>query len=416
MVLLIGTINQLQAQFSVNANFRARSEYRDGSRRLLSDSLKPTFVSSQRTRLITDFKDDKFQVRVSLQNARIWGRDDERANVPNFNLSEGWLKYNITTEFSAKVGRQHLILDDGRIYGLRNWNDIAVSHDLAILQFEKDGLTTMLGGAYNNDSNDYVAADYNVNYYKYLAFLWVNKKFENGLQASFLHSTDAHEDEQDFSKIYNRNTAGVYLKYASNSNFGLEASGYYQYGKHSTGLDQNAYMYSIVPSLLVNEYLKVNIGLNYFSGNNQLDTASTVNRSFNKLFGDGHRYYGYLDYFLNIEDNTNGTGMRELFASAFFTLGKKSNLEVSYHQFATTGALIDPESVKFKPADATLGSEIDLQLKHKINSYFSAVVGYSTMFATPSMEILKGGDHTRHQQWVNVMLIAKPELFRSDKK
>lgn len=405
-----------QAQFSLSADFRARGEYRDGARILLSDSLQPTFVASQRTRLIADYKDEKFQIRIGLQNARLWGNDDERANIPNINLPEGWFKYYILPTLSVKVGRQHLVLDDGRIFGMRNWNDIAVSHDLAVLQYNKNDWTFLTGGGFNNDDNDYTADAYDVNYYKYLVFLWVNKSFDNGLQVSFLHSTDAHEDETDFNKIYNRNTVGFYSKYSSDSNFGFEGSAYYQYGKHSTGLDQSGYMFSLVPSYQINDKVKLVVGANYFSGNNQLDTASTTNRSFNKLFGDGHRYYGYLDYFLNVEDNTNRTGMEELFTGVFIKTGLKSELEISYHHFATAGELIDTASPKFKAADAELGSEIDLQFKHKVNSYFSVVLNYATMFATPSMEILKGGDHTRYQQWANIMLIAKPELFRSDKK
>lgn len=417
LILFFCTLSHFsQAQFSLKADFRARSEYRDGARILLSDSLKPTFVSSQRTRLIADYKDEKFQIRIGLQNARIWGNDDERANIPNINLPEGWLKYYLFPSLSVKVGRQHLVLDDGRVFGMRNWNDIAVSHDLAVLQFDQGEWTFLTGGGYNNDDNDYAADAYGVDYYKYLLFLWVNRSFENGLQVSFLHSTDAHEDEADLNKIYPRNTLGIYSKYASDSYFGFEGSAYYQYGKHTTGLDQSGYMFSLVPSYKLSDRIKLVVGANYFSGNNQLDTASTTNRSFNKLFGDGHRYYGYLDYFLNVEDNTNRTGMQELFTGIFIKTGQKSELEISYHHFATTGKLIDTASPKFIAAEAELGSEVDLQFKHKVNSYFNIVLNYSTMFATPSMEILKGGDHSRYQQWANIMLIAKPELFKSDKK
>ncbi|PTB95972.1 hypothetical protein C9994_09465 [Marivirga lumbricoides] len=410
------SLNLTYAQFSLKADFRARGEYRDGARILLSDSLEPTFVASQRTRLIADYKDDKFQIRIGLQNARIWGNDDERANIPNINLSEGWFKYALLPSLAAKVGRQHLVLDDGRIFGMRNWNDIAVSHDLAVLQYEKNDWNILAGGGYNNDGNDYTASPYNVKYYKYLVFLWVNRTFENGLQVSLLHSTDANEDKTDFTKTNKRNTVGLYSKYSSNSNFGFEGSAYYQYGKHTSGLDQSGYMFSLIPSYQLSEKVKLVAGTNYFSGNNQLDTTSTTNRSFNKLFGDGHRYYGLLDYFLNIEDNTDRTGVQELFAGVFIKTSEKSELEISYHHFATTGALIDTQSPKFKAADAELGSEIDLQYKHKVNSYFTVVLNYATMFATPSMEILKGGDHNRYQQWANLMLIAKPELFRSDKK
>lgn len=408
-------LNGALAQFSVDAEIRARSEYRDGSRILLDDTMDPAFVSSQRTRLITGFVDDQFELKLTVQNARIWGQDDERANVPNLNLSEGWLKYNFSEAFSMKIGRQHLVFDDGRIFGMRNWNDIAVSHDLAQVMYQNSNLTLQAGAGYNNQSNIYAEADYTLSYYKYLVFFHANKKFENGLGLSFLHSTDANQDPADFQKIYNRHTSGVYLELNSDSNFGIKASAYYQYGKHTSGLDQSANMFSVIPSYQLNDKMKLVAGVNHFSGNDQLDN-STTNKSFNKLFGDGHRYYGYLDYFLNIESNTKGVGVNELFGSVFYQVAEKSELEVSYHHFAVAGALLDTREVLPTEANTELGSEIDLQLKHKINKYLSATFTYATMFATPSMEILKGGDSNRYQQWAMVMLTAKPKLFKSENK
>lgn len=409
-------MNYAFAQISINAEIRARSEYRDGSRILLDDTMNPAFVSSQRSRLITGFIDDKFELKFTIQNARIWGQDDERSNVSNTNLSEGWLKYNFNDAFSIKVGRQHLVLDDGRIFGMRNWNDIAVSHDLAQVMYKKNDLTLQLGGAYNNQSNIYSEADYTLSYYKYLVFFHANKKYENGLEFSLLHSTDANQDPADFIKVYKRNTTGLYVKLANDGPFGLQASAYYQYGKHTSGLDQRAFLISIIPTYKINDKLRTAVGVNQFSGNDQLDAGSTTNRSFNKLFGDGHRYYGYLDYFLNVESNTKGVGVNEIFASVFYKTSDKGELELSFHNFAVAGKLLDPTAIIPSSADATLGNEIDVQYKHKINKYFNAAFSYSTMFATSSMEILKGGDSRRYQQWAMVMLTVKPELFKSEKK
>lgn len=416
-IAFILAIDCAQAQFNVSANFRARSEYRDGSRILLDDTREPTFVSSQRTRLITNYKDDRFEINIAIQNARIWGADDERDDVPNINLAEGWVKYYLSEDkegFAIKVGRQHLVLDDGRIFGMRNWNDIAVSHDLAMLEFKKSDWDIKLAGGYNNDGNKYQESAYEVNYYKYLAVLWANRKISNNLSASVLTSVDGNEDPDDFKKVYPRYTSGVYLKGGNKkSAFGVQASFYYQYGEHSSGLKQRAYMYSVIPTYNINSKLKAVAGINFFSGNDQVDPDGT-NRSFNKLFGDGHRYYGYMDYFLNIESNTNGGGVRNTFASLFYKFSNKSELEISYHNFAFGGNYMDPETLD--AADNQLGNEIDLQFKHKINDYLSTSVTYATMFATPSMELIKGGDHERYQQWIAVMLIAKPQLFSSDKK
>lgn len=424
-IFLLGTFffssTALHAQglFTVDLNFRARSEYRDGARILLDDTRKPTYVSSQRTRLIAGYQQDRYEVRVAIQNARFWGQDEERDNVANMNLAEGWLKYYLNEskdKFAIKVGRQHLVLDDGRIFGMRNWNDIAVSHDLAMLEYEHDDWSFKIGGAYNNDGNKYQESAYDVSYYKYLALLWGHRKLNDYVQLSVMTSVDGNEDEDDFEEIYPRATSGVYVKAGNKeSAFGVQASAYYQYGKSTAGLDQRAYMFSVIPTWQINEGLGAAVGINFFSGNDQTRSdAGTVNRSFNKLFGDGHRYYGYMDYFLNIESNSLGGGMQNLFVSLFFGIGERSKLEVSYHNFALGGTLVDTSTSD--TVEGQVGNEIDLQFKHTINDALSLTLSYATIFAQSSMEYLKGGDSDRYQQWANVMLIAKPRLFSSQKK
>ncbi|WP_020531283.1 hypothetical protein, partial [Flexithrix dorotheae] len=285
----------------------------------------------------------------------------------------------------------------------------------AVLDFNHNNWLVKFGAAYNNDGNKYQESPYLVNYYKYLAFLWVNKKVTDKIQFSILNSVDANEDKDDFKKVYPRYTSGVYFKTGDDeSKLDLQASAFYQYGKNPLGKKLNAYMFSIIPKYKFNSWLTGAVGTNYFSGNNEMELDGDESKAFNKLFGDGHRYYGYMDYFLNIESNTKGGGMREFFASLFFKTGKKGIMEVSFHNFALAGTLLDPEiPSQMVAVDKNLGNEIDLQYTLKINKDLSFRASYSTMFATSSMEILKGGDHERYQQWVAIMLMAKPSLFSS---
>ena len=423
MCLLVGSVALSthvlgQGTFSVSANFRARSEFRDGARTLLDDTQKPSFVTSQRTRLITDYQLDQFEFRVAVQNARIWGTDAERANVPNLNLAEGFVKYYFNEnreKFNVKVGRQHLVLDDGRVFGMRNWNDIAVSHDLALLEYNDDRWAIKTGGGYNNDGNKFSESAYEIDYYKYLALLWVRKKINEQVAISVLTSVDGNENPVNFEEVYARATSGVYLKGGNaTTDFGMEASFYYQYGKNPAGLKQRAYMYTVTPTYTFSDKLKGALGLSFFSGNDQTSANTATNQAFNKLFGDGHRYYGYMDYFLNIESDTRGCGMQNIFASVYWKTSPQDVLELSFHNFALGGTLVDPETQQ--AAASQLGNEIDLQYTHKVNTFFSVRLNYSTMLANPSMELLKGGDHERYQQWATVMLIAKPTLFSSTKK
>ena len=60
-----------------------------------------------------------------------------------------------------------------------------------------------------------------------------------------------------------------------------------------------------------------------------------------------------------------------------------------------------------------LGTELDITLGYKISNEMVLNGGYSKMFATESMEILKGGDMHESNSWVWLMVTFKPKLFNS---
>ena len=408
----------VQAQFSVNANFRVRGEYRDGARGLLSKDQDAAFVVSQRTRLLTNYKHDRIELQMSFQNARIWGVDADRANTGNINLSEGWLRYQLgdSSKFYIQTGRQHFVLDDGRIYGMRNWNDIAVSHDMLLLEYVGDQLHMRAAGAYNNDSYDTYKQAYETNFYKYMGVFWLNYSFNQQWQGSFLQSADGRENPDDHKETHTRFTSGIYFqKDGGESAFALKSSFYYQYGVHPNGSTVSAYMISFLPAISFSEKLTTTFGVNYFSGNEVGDDADQY-KAFNKLFGDGHRYYGYMDYFLNIEEDTRGAGLRELRFEMDYKFSPKTSLEIVATNFAVAGSIIDETSTIRHKVDGNVGTEVDVQFTHALGEKMSLSVAYARMFASEDMEVLTGGDATRKQQWANIMLVATPSLFNSKSK
>jgi hypothetical protein len=63
--------------------------------------------------------------------------------------------------------------------------------------------------------------------------------------------------------------------------------------------------------------------------------------------------------------------------------------------------------------DASLGTELDLTLGYKLANNITLSAGYSKMFATDTMEILKGGDKDADNSWGWIMFTFKPKLFSS---
>ena len=67
-------------QTTIDAEFRPRTEYRNGFRKPLADSLNAGLVTLQRTRFNVDYKGKILNARISLQDSRIWGNNDTKTN------------------------------------------------------------------------------------------------------------------------------------------------------------------------------------------------------------------------------------------------------------------------------------------------------------------------------------------------
>jgi hypothetical protein len=81
------------------------------------------------------------------------------------------------------------------------------------------------------------------------------------------------------------------------------------------------------------------------------------------------------------------------------------------HFFSAQGDVskLDPSE-----PDAYLGTEIDLNLGYKLHKNISFNIGYSQMFATETMEILKGGSKNETNNWAWAMITFKPTFFNKN--
>lgn len=66
------------------------------------------------------------------------------------------------------------------------------------------------------------------------------------------------------------------------------------------------------------------------------------------------------------------------------------NVSLNYHYFATAANVYDTATLEKQ--DKGLGSEIDLQVDWNIMKDVRLSAGYSTMFGTNTMKVVKGGN------------------------
>lgn len=405
------------AQFKVDAELRPRFEIRDGYKTMLKSDQKPAYVATQRSRLNFGYSEEKYSIFISVQDARVWGENVSKTDAPSIGLNEAWVNYNFTDKWAMKLGRQSLSYDTKHLIGPNDWNNVGATHDIGLLRYKDEGLKADLGLAFNNNTDKNYESNYPLSQYKYLSFLWVNKKLNDNLSLSVMNIADGNQKKNSNDTIYTRFTSGFHAAMQNDSSlFSFGLSAYYQYGKTPTGKSISAYFLSFSPEFNLSRKLKLILGIDYFSGDDAFSTDSKVN-SFSNLYGDGHGLYGYMDYFTTIDSHTDGAGLADIFLRTNYKHSANTSFEFTLHNFSLTNNAIDDISTPGSQLKAKkrLGTEIDLMVKHKMSSSVELRFGYSAMFATRSMELFKDGDHSKYQHWGWVMFVFRPTLFKGDK-
>ncbi len=408
-------LQQADDRLSISLQYRPRSEYRNGYKKPMSDSLKPAFVTNQRSRIGLSYQHPRFRSRISFQDIRTWGETRIKQDVSSFLLHQAWFEVFLDPSWSLKLGRQVLKYADQRFLAACNWNNVGATHDMALLKYDRPKRHVHLGLAYNNHAS-YLHERYQYypeSFYKTMQFIWFSQDFGPRLEASFLEITDGRKKEGSDRHLYFRTTMGINLDYQSGEQ-GLALSGkaYWQGGKIREQERISAYFLAFKASYSWNR-MALTLGGDYFSGDNGLDTNDRVNRAFNNLYGSGHGYYGSMDYFRTIDKHTGGGGLRDLYGKVAFHISGNTSADITYHHFSLAGnvAVLTGEGNKLKALDRELGSELDFSLNHSFSKNFQVKAGYSLMFGTQSLAAIKGGDAKHTGNWGFVMLTFQPEIF-----
>lgn len=408
------------AQFTVSGEFRTRGEYRDGYNTIPTSSTKPLTMVGQRTRLNVFYQKDKLTTYISLQDARIWGEDKWKSDNNGLGLFEGWVEYRFNNNVALKAGRQPLIYDDQRLFCSGDWRTFAEAHDVARLLFTSNdnSLNFHIGYAINNDGtieNDPFLKEYSLKsiQYKNMVYGHLNKSWDNGLNISVVGVRDGFQNDPNVTsqpdplKVYYRNTFGPYLEYQTNPWF-FSAAGYLQRGTAQDNRNIKANFYSARAKYMFTSKNSLMLGYDHYSGTDfSSSDALTETGTFSTLYGPGHKFLGYMDYFGVPE--RHGAGINDLLLRANIGIGKKGELEATLHQFNLPEEYLSNGT----RVNKNLGQELDLVYSYKLDNAIAIKAGFSTFFYTETMEQLKGrtpgqGDSALFG-WV--MLVVKPTFF-----
>lgn len=412
------------SQFTLDGEFRPRTEYRNGFGSLIPDAADAGYAISTRLRLNAGYQFESYQFYMSFQDVMVWGENRQlkpEDGNNSFSVFEAWADIELSEGFSTKLGRQTLVYDDQRILGSVDWAQQARNHDAALLRYNKGKFMMDVALAFNQDFSNTtgnpngfqsVGTAFNTTgffTYKTMQYLYLKQKWDTFFASALLMNNGFQNFTGDpdalvADGVSNLLTLGTHLNYKKGS-FGAAFNGYLQSGERQNSVDVGgAYLLGLDLSYKVSKGVTLGLGTELISGNDTSTTDET--EAFFPLFGTNHKFNGLMDYFY-VGNHANSVGLFDIHASAKFALGKTSSLWVKVLNFSGEQELASGEK--------SLGTEIDLVFAKKFQGYGLAI-GYSQMFASDGMYELKGvteADAADSQNWAWVQLTLKPKFLNT---
>lgn len=320
---------------------------------------------------------------IQIQDSRAFGREPGTlANTSNLDVHQAYFEISNLWDrpIQLKVGRQEMLYGSQRLIGPVGFSNVGRAFDGIKLTFGKNAnfdLFAMVinegnipvsgpatpsstAGRENTDNQFYGV------YYKHRK----NPKYildVYGLFQSNLNETIPGEND------LNRATIGTYNKGRFSSNFDFETEAALQFGKRR-GQDVFAFMLtgSVGYTFQTAHKPSVRVGYDFLSG---MDAGDDDYKAFDTLFATNHKFYGFMDYFINVPLNTSGQGLHDFMIKAKVPFANKWNFNAHIHNFRTA-----------KGEEKNLGNELDLVLNYKYNTGVSFVFGLAFFIAGDLLE------------------------------
>lgn len=389
--LFLLSFNTFFAQKGIDISAQIRPRYQIDNKDFNSN-ISSINYSELRTRIGFSFAPiEDITGFVQLQDSRIYGTEPSTlTGIDNIDLHQAYFNINklFSLPLNLKLGRMELSYGPQRLIGAVGWHNVGRSFDGGILQLTTERLDIDLFSAQTNenfepgDTNDFsiIGAYGNMK---------ISDKYK--IQPFVIGEMLTGND-------LSRYTLGLYIN-GKVGNLSHEIEGAYQLGSISKDIDIAAFMFALNFNYTFNNPVKpaIGIGVDYLSGDDGKD--SDKYKVFNTLYATNHKYYGFMDYFINIPNHTYNLGLMDIHVKAELSPLNKLTTALAFHIF-NSNSDFTLENGKFS---TSFGSEIDFTINYNYNSAVKFQGGFS--FFTPG-DIFKQTKGEDTSTWAYLMAVV----------
>ena len=119
-----------------------------------------------------------------------------------------------------------------------------------------------------------------------------------------------------------------------------------------------------------------------------------------------------MDYFY-VGNHKNDVGLMDIFIPIKYKKDKFSVALIPHIFRSAATVAVKQKDGTWKDYSKGLGTEVDLVIGYAISKEVKLMAGYSQMFATETMQVLKGGNHKNSNNWAWVMISFKPTFYKN---
>ncbi|MFA6233171.1 MAG: alginate export family protein [Bacteroidota bacterium] len=400
LAMAAGPLAAQSVEFS--GQLRERSEFNDKSFR---ENQHHDVYHQLRTRLkAAAMVNEQVTVVAEIQDARTYGEESSTMNegASHFDLRQGYVEVKGLADglLGFKLGRQALAYANERFLGGIDWSPYGQTFDAGVLRLTAgDFRIDAIGAAVTRNP---VAPSYTRDVFLTGAWAaWAPEKARYSVQAFFLYDNPAMTV---LNTMYsqNRMTAGIYAG-GHLAGFDYELDAAMQMGDYKATGDQmrniNANMVGVRIGYSFPALAKLRIGAGYDRLSGQ-DPNSADYGSFHTLYATNHKYYGFMDYFLNIPSTMNHLGLQDIITQVSATPMEGFSVAADLHLFSTVS---DPagSSVFLRNNSYAIGTEVDLTAKWNVAKAVGMTLGYSMFSGDVDRAVLQG--MTNKTNWAYLM-------------
>ncbi len=331
-----------------------------------------------RTRFGVEVKPlEDVRVLFQLRDSRVFGQERDGTGAfntlgdsRNLDLHQGFVEIRkfLFDELTVKLGRQELSYGNERLIGTVGWNNVGRVFDGGVARLEPAGLTIDILALRLAEVKQYpsAATPTAVQYVKdagadLFGIYGTSKGEGNSLDGYVLYQTDRNQTVPGANDL-KRWTLGALLRGKGAAlTYDLEAA--YQTGTRR-GANVAAYLLAGSLSYTFEESPLRRLGLGYdrLSGSK---AGSAKHKSFDPMFHTGHKFYGFMDYFIGFPGSTADRGLIDLYGRGTVNISQVLVTNIWVHSF-------QPESDQ-----RLLGHEVDCVVSYRMSGAVSLEGGAS---------------------------------------